>query len=451
MTSDQFATGPSSGCPAHSGRLPLYGPEFAADPHGTYAALRRHGGAAPVELAPGVPGTLVIGYQAALDVLRDPIRFPKDPRRWQANVAPDCPLLPMMGYRPNALFTDGAVHTRLRSAVTASLAQVDSNVLRGWVETTADSLIARLAHVGQMDLISEYARVLPLLVFNSMFGCPSVIGDRLVEGMSGIFEGIDAEKFNLILGEAVMELVAYKRANPGPDVTSWLMAHPAELTDEEMLSQLVTLMGAGTEPVQNLIANTMLLLLSDERFADGLSGGSLSIEDALDEVLWTDPPIANYAATYPPKETDLDGAWLPADQPVVVSFAAANTDPSLTSDVRAGNRAHLAWGAGPHTCPAQSQGRLIASAAIEKLLDKLPGMRLAVPADGLQWRPGMFHRALTALPVRFPPVSVPAPVPVATEKPPVPPAPLAMPERPGSPDTERPRWWRTLVGWWRGQ
>ncbi|MCO5997556.1 cytochrome P450 [Actinoallomurus rhizosphaericola] len=448
MTSDQFATG---SCPAHSGLMPLYGPEFAADPAGTYAALRRYGSAAPVELAPGVPGTLVIGYQAALDVLRDPITFPKDPRRWEANVAPDCPLLPMMAYRPNSMFSDGAAHTRLRSAVTDSLARVDSSLLRGWVESNADSLIARFAQVGQADLITEYARVLPLLVLNSMFGCPSVIADRLVEGMSGIFEGTDAEKANLILGEAVMELVAYKRANPGADVTSWLMAHPAGLTDEEMLHQLVVLMGAGTEPEQDLIASTMRLLLSDDRFAADLSGGSLPIEDALDEVLWTDPPIANYAVAYPPKETNLHGVRLPADQPVVISFAAANTDPSLTSDGRAGNRAHLAWGAGPHTCPAQGHGRLIASVAVEKLLDKLPGMELAVPADRLQWRPGMFHRALTALPVRFPPVSVPAPVPAETGGPSVPPAPLAAANRPGSSGAERPRWLRTLVGWWHGQ
>src|SRR5205085_1178023 len=81
---DSFATGPSSpppGCPAHTDPAPLYGPEFAADPARTYSRLRRYGAVAPVELAPGVPGTLVIGYEAALEVLRDPITFPTDPRR----------------------------------------------------------------------------------------------------------------------------------------------------------------------------------------------------------------------------------------------------------------------------------------------------------------------------------------------------------------------------------
>src|SRR5205823_505088 len=166
-------------------------------------------------------------------------------------------------------------------------------------------------------------------------------------------------------------------------------------------------MGAGTEPEQNLIANGLRLLLSDERFAGDLSGGSLPVEDALDEVLWTDPPMANYAATYPVQDIDFAGVRLPEGEPVVISFAAANTDPALASEHRASNRAHLAWSAGPHTCPAQGQARLIASVAIERILDGLPDLELAVPVDQLEWRPGPFHRALASLPVRFPPVSVP--------------------------------------------
>src|SRR5207253_10894174 len=109
----------------------------------------------------------------------------------------------------------------------------------------------------------------------------------------------------------------------------------------------------------------------------------------------------NYAVTYPERDLIFTGVRLPAYQPVVISFAAANTDPSKTSHHRTGNRAHLAWSAGPHTCPAKGHARLIAMTAIEMLLDRLPDLELAVPAHQLEWRPGPFHRALSALPVRF--------------------------------------------------
>lgn len=453
MTSDR--PGPPPGCPAHASRTPLYGSAFTTDPSGVYAELRRHGSIAPVEIAPGTPAMLVIGYHTALEVLRDPATFPRDPRRWQARVPADCPVLPMMGYRPNALFTDGAVHARVRGATTDALARIELNNLRSYVEDTADMLIDRFGPNGKADLISEYARILPLMVFNLLFGCPPDLGDRLVEGMSGIFELIEPEKANELLTRTLFELVALKRAHPGPDMTSWLMEHPAELTDEEMVHQLVTLQAGGTEPEMNLIGNGIRLLLSDDRFANDLSGGSLPIEDAIDEILWTDPPIANYATSYPLSDINLAGARLPEGEPVMISFTGANTDPSLSFE-RTGNRAHLAWGAGPHACPAQMQARLIASVAIEKLLDRLPDMRLAVPADQLTWRPGFFHRGLTALPVEFEPL--PARVTVTEdlrEAAPPPPAPRpAETPRPSPRASNRgrsQRWRSTLVGWWRGQ
>lgn len=104
----------------------------------------------------------------------------------------------------------------------------------------------------------------------------------------------------------------------------------------------------------------------------------------------------------PRQDVDFHGHRLPAHQPVLVSYAAANTDPSRATADRKGNRAHLSYAGGPHNCPAKGHSRLIASVAIEQLLDRLPDVELAVPADRLEWRPGPFHRAMTALPVVFP-------------------------------------------------
>lgn len=453
---------PPQGCPAHNnGRLPLYGPEFAANPAGTYEQLRKHGPIAPVELAPGVPASLIVSYSAVLEVVRNPNTFPRDPRRWQATQAPDSPVLPMMGYRPNCLFTDGAVHARLRGAVTDSLARVDSNALRVHVEKSAREVIRQFGPTGQADLLNDYAALLSLRVFNHLFGCPPDLGDRLVAAVQGLFAMVDAEKANEQFTTCMLELLALKRAQPGQDVISWMLEHPARLTDEELLHQCLVLTGAGTAPEQNLIANAIRLLLSDDRFAGQLGGGSMPVEEAIDEVLWTDPPMANYSASYPLEDLDFGGIRLPADEPVVISFAAANTDPALFDDQRMGNRAHLAWGAGVHSCPAQLQARLVASAAIETLLDGLPDIRLAVPVEELVWRPGPFDRALTSLPVRFTPVAVPVPPaetsgdsqwtpqPAPTSS--TPPVETSTPKEPSSPNSARPRWWSFLVKWWRGQ
>ncbi|NUP30363.1 MAG: cytochrome P450 [Streptomycetaceae bacterium] len=474
MTSSSPSPTPPPECPAHG--YPLYGQEFADSPAAAYAHLRQYGPLAPVTLHETVTASLVTSYEAALHILRSPETFSKDPRRWaglqDGRIGPDNPLLPMMGYRPNALFTDGAEHARFRSAITDSLDRIDPIELREYVERSADKLIDAFETDGKADLRREYALVVPLLVFMEMFGCPPRIAEKLVRGMSGIFELVDAEKANALLFEGMVELVALKRAKPGADVTSWLMAHPAELSDEEMIHQLTLLMGAGTEPQQNLICNALRLLLSDDRFAGSLSGGTMPIDDALDEVLWTDPPMANYGVHFPVHDVDFAGTRLKAGEPIMVSFAAANTDPALATEHRAGNRAHLAWSAGPHTCPAKDGARLIASVAIERRLDRRPDVELAIPAERLRWRPGPFHRALAELPVVFPPVDPASAAP--PRRPPLPestapqlgdstwpnspartsstrPEATSTASTPASAPADRPRWWHSLAVWRRGR
>jgi cytochrome P450 len=458
-THADFAS-PPPGCPAHrpaaEGPVPLYGPDFAADPESFYTMLRQYGPAAPVEVAPGVPATLVTEYATALRVLQNPAAFSKDSRRWrdlnEGRVPADSPAVPMLAYRPNSLFSDGAEHLRLRQAITDSLARVDSHLVSRHVERVSAYLVGQFSGRGSADLLNEYAKLMSLLVFNELFGCPPEIGDQLLSGMSGIFDGVDPENANREILESVMALVAHKRAHPGEDVTSWLMAHPAGLTDEEMMHQLVLLGGAGSEPTRNLIANGLLLMLSDERYFGGAHGSGLLVEDALDEVMWNSPPLANYGVHYPVQDVELSGVPLRAGEPVMISFAGANTDPALsTSRQLLSKRAHLGWSAGPHACPAKDLAQLVAVSAIEKLLYQLPDIELSVPVDSLAWRPGVYHRALVRLPAHFTPVR-PARDPYPAARPQAQPGERA-PEADG-PESEGGRkrkggLWSSFLTWWR--
>ncbi|MFD1659884.1 cytochrome P450 [Streptomyces caeni] len=406
MSAHSTDPAPPPGCPAHGSGLsvPLYGPEFAAHPQSYYEYMRQHGPLAPVELAPGVEATLVTDYATALQLLQDSGAFRKDARRWrdfnEGRVSPDSPVLPLLVYRPNCMFSDGAEHLRLRQAVTDSFARVDSRRLSQSTQRISDYLIAQFGTRGSADLLNDYAKQLPLFVFNELFGCPADIGDRVMFGISGIFDGINAEKANAVLFQAVSELVQIKRSKPGDDVTSWLMQHQAKLDDQEMAHQLVLLLGAGAEPLRNLIGNTLHRLLINDRYANGGL-----IDEAIDDTLWENPPMANYAPHYPASDMEFGGQKVRAGDLMLVSFAAANTGPTLTATRQAGsNRAHLAWSAGPHACPSKEPARLIAVSAIENLLNQLPDVELAVPEDSLTWRPGPFNRALATLPARFTPM-----------------------------------------------
>ncbi|SUD49563.1 Cytochrome P450 107B1 [Nocardia otitidiscaviarum] len=393
----------------HGPRVLLWLEDFAADPHLVYEDMReRYGALAPVELAPGVAATLVIGYHTAVRILNDPDHFPADPRRWQQSVPGDCPVLPMMGWRPNPIRSAGDEHRRYRSAATAALDRIDLHALRGVVEKIAVEQINGFCAHGSADVVRQYAFPVVFGTLNAVLGCSPEISERAATGLAAMFAAdADATEGNQILGAALLDLIAAKRATPGADVTSWLIQHPVALDDNEVLHQLVLLYAAGISPPQHLIATTLLLMLTANRFGGELLSGTLSTRDAIDEVLFNDPPMANYCITYPRQPVLVDDVWLPAHQPVVISMAACNNDPAIRSGAEqvTGNRAHLAFSLGPHACPARSMGYMIAQEAIDQLLDALPDLALAVPLEELTWQPGPFHRALEALPVTFPPSS----------------------------------------------
>ncbi|MEV7244572.1 cytochrome P450 [Streptomyces sp. NPDC093248] len=444
--------GPPPGCPAH-GNVPLYGPEFGSDPDAHYEQLRRLGPSAPVDIAPGVEVELVTSYDAALYILQNPASFVRDSRRWRAlnegRVPADSPALPMMGYRPNALFSDGAAHARLRQAVTDSLAGVNELQLVRQTQQSADYLISRFSsdRLGQAELMAEYAQSLPLLVFSDLFGCPPEIGDRVIVGISGIFDGTAGA--DQVLGEALGELIALKRRRPGNDLTTRLMEHSAQLTDEEVLHQLVTLLSGGTAPLSATIGSACALILGE----DWQTG--LPVEDAVTQVLWNYAPIANYAAHYPTHDVELGARTVRANDPVLISFAAANTDPRLAEHrEQLSAKAHLAFGAGPHACPAKDPAFVIAVTAVESLLNRLPDVEVRVPFKDLNWVPAPWSRSLVNLPVRFTPRSVtparsaePQPSPSAAHRVPSPSPQSAAPAAPKG----RPGLFSRFLAWTRGE
>ncbi|WP_327653708.1 cytochrome P450 [Streptomyces sp. NBC_00483] len=401
------------GCPAHTqgGNTQLYGTDFAANPEAYYAHLRQAGPSAPVDIAPGVEAELVTSYDAALHILQNPATFPRDARRWNAlnegRVPADSPALPMMAWRRNALFADGADHAKLRQAVTAALATVDERALIRQTQASADYLISGFSsdRHGRAELMAEYAGPLPLLVFSHLFGCPPEIGDRVITGISGIFEG--AAGADQILGQALAELIALKHRRPGDDLTTELIRQHTLLTsdraeaDEAVLQQLVTLLSGGTAPLAAAIGTSAALYLGE----DWPTG--LPVEDAVSQALWSYAPIANYAGHYPTVDIELGERRLRAGDPVLISFAAANTDPRLTEHrAQLNSKAHLAFGAGPHACPAKDPALLIAVTAVECLLNRLPDLELDRPFSALDWVPSPWSRALAALPVRFSPRAV---------------------------------------------
>ncbi|MEN3613902.1 cytochrome P450 [Plantactinospora sp. ZYX-F-223] len=397
-----------------TGLTPLAATTACPDPQHVFARLRaEHGPVAPVELEPGVHAWLVMGYQEILTVTRQEQVYSCDPDDWSAHhdgsLPADSLLRPMMSPYDNAFFVNGERHRRLRAPIAGGMAEIDQRAMRRAVAALCTDVIGSFAGRGEADLVADYAAIVPVLAVADRFGLDAVQSHELQAGLAAMFAwGADALAAREKVMKILADVVAARRAAPSGDLTSYLAGHPNLRGDAEVYDTMVLLLVAANENTMSCIAQTLRLMLTDERFAGRLRGGRLGVDDAIDEVLWRDPPMTNAPARYALRDTELAGQPVRRGDAMILGFTAANADPRIHPSGEpwreVGNRAHLSWGAGPHACPAQIPARLIVRTAVETALHLLPGVRLAIPVEELQAVPSPWGRTPRSIPVRFTPV-----------------------------------------------
>ena len=384
---------------------------FTADLAAFHAWMHReHGPVVPVLLEGDIPAWLVIGYKELHHVLSTPSVFARSSTRWNGwdRLPPESPLQMVLAPMPNLLFAEGEDHRRRSAAVGAALDSAPPHELRTVVTRFADRLIDEFCGDSRADLRTQYAEWLPSLVLGWLYGFDDKEIRALAKAMSALFDSSGPEVF-----EAYTELVgrfgaaiAARRAVPGTDVISHLVADPLGYTDEELTAELIGILGGGDQPTTEWIGNALRLMLTDDRFSASFSGARSSVRDALAEVLWEDSPSQINAGRYAAHDVELAGRLIRQGDLVMLGYGAANRDPRVRDPDpgRAGaNHAHLSFSHGKHACPHAAQGiaELIATTGIEVLLDRLPDIELAIPPEEVSWRPSPWARGVVSLPVTF--------------------------------------------------
>jgi cytochrome P450 len=386
----------------------LYGPRYQEDPAGLYEELRtQHGPVVRVLLEGDIPAWLVCAYRELHQVTADATLFARDPRRWNGweTVPEDWALLPQMIHNPSVMFTEGPEHRRRAGALSDALSAVDQFGLASLCERIADQAIDRFAGAGEAELMGQYASRIPLRAAAMMCGVTDTDAKRLVDDMVTT-TGMSPDNQMAVyarMAEEVQRVVDRKRDLPGQDIPSHLLYDAAQLSDEEIVVDLLVILLQAAQQTTNWIGNTVALMLTDERFAISLSGGRASVGDALNEVLWRNTPTQNFLGRFATRDTTLGGQRIRTGDLVVLGLAAANADPQVRPEhTTAGNRAMMSFGHGEHGCPypAPELAEIIAKAAVEVLVDRLPDLELA---GDLEWHPTVWTRGLTTLPVSFTP------------------------------------------------
>jgi cytochrome P450 len=411
----------------------LYGPGVAADPMAVYDRLRaEHGAVAPVLLEGDVPAWLILGYEEILHVTRNPRRFSRDGRNWrewqEGRVKPHDPIAPILTWGPDCTHQDGTEHQRLRQAVNESLERFDRRGLRRNVVYYGHKLIDAFCESGRTELLGHYAQQLPMLVLTNLFGLPESEGPRLVTASRQLLMGTEkAVLADQYIQRTLGALVTRKHAEPGHDLTSWLIAHHGDLSDEEVAHHLRLVLVAANESTTNLIASTLHMVFTHPRFHGSVRGGRMTLPSAVEQVLWDEPPIFVCPGGFAAYDIELAGHSVRRGDVLLLGLAAGNSDPGIRpqpGELMHGNRSHLSFTCGPHECPGQDIGRAITGTGIEVLLGRLTDIRLTVEPDELSWTASTWSRHLDALPVGFTPRE-----PVHPERPPLPSAERNAPPR----------------------
>ena len=372
-----------------------------ADPHPHYRKLRERD---PVHRSRLAGGWVLSRYEDVLAVLRDPTwssdernwsRFPIYRARGERAGLPD----PYSEHFSSMLRLDPPDHTRLRSLVSKAFTPRAVEAMRPRVALLVDELIAKVESRRHMELVGEFAAPLPVIVIAELLGVPSPEHDRFRrlsdEAVKLLGDGPIAEKKRGIEGMRAIRdyfatIVEARRRSPQDDLISALVAAEEagdRLSLAEMMSTLVLLLVAGNETTTKLIGNATLALLRHPGEIERLRADPGLLPNAVEEFLRFDGPV-QLTSRMAREDRELCGRTARKGEQVVLLLAAANRDPAVFADpdrLDVGRRdvRHLAFGQGIHFCLGAQLARLEAALALEALVTRLPGLRLADPA--IRW------------------------------------------------------------------
>ncbi|GAB3724242.1 cytochrome P450 family protein [Nocardiopsis nanhaiensis] len=394
-------------------RVPLYQP-VQGDRDTYWQDMRQsYGPIAPVLLEPGVHAWLLLSYKLNKEVLANDDLYARDPRWWRdmvdGTISPDSGTRAVWHKRPTALLSDGAEHQRLAGALSMAFARLQQQRVLEQMTTVAHALIDEFAADGQVDLIGQYARLLPLHVLCRLFGMGPPQIAAITEQMSLIWQGHPGAMAAVkAMGELLHEVAQRARTEPNPAALPTLLLDQG-LSEHEVGEQLGLVVSAAADPVTHTIGMALRQLLSDPDLATSYASSTLLIAETVNLVQVRHSPLETIVARFPRRDVHLGGQLIRQGDCLVAGFAPAAADlyRGMDLDQVASNRAHLAFGAGAHQCPRY--GRDLASAmaetAIEVLTHRLSDLRLATLPATHRWLPTSNLRGLVDLPARFTPES----------------------------------------------
>ena len=366
-----------------------------AELHALLAELRERGRVVRVRFRAG-PALLVTRFEDLREAFRDDQSFPGG----DMYVRITEPVVGRTFISMNGREHDQ--HRRLAAPAFSSrlVAQFDENHLT----PLAHSVVDRFAARGHADLVSEFTSVLPFYAITRKLGVPRTSDDRMCRWADRMLSyPTDPAGALAAAGEFTSELaplVAERRRLPGEDLLS-VLAHAQVdgegLGDEELLSTIRLLFAVGATTTSHAMGNLLWTLLERPQLLERARSEPDLRPAIVQELLRWEGPLGVLPTRIATHDTTFAGTAVPRGTTILFGIAAANRDPrafdepNLFAPERAAPEI-LTFGFGNKFCPGSHLARRELLTALDVLLERLPGLRLAdrggsIPAGGVLRHP----------------------------------------------------------------
>ncbi|MGH3794580.1 MAG: cytochrome P450 [Pseudonocardiaceae bacterium] len=345
----------------------------------------------PVRFDPDLGMWHVYGHQEALKILSDPATFSSDTSR----LLPDVDV-PAEG---SLVQMDPPAHRKLRKLVSHAFTPKVVADLEPRIAGLTRELLDAVAGRDRMELVTDLAYPLPVIVIAELLGVPSSDRHLFKQWVDKMLQ--NSEQFSLVDRSEEQERAMELALEQNKHLTDYLGEHAAERRRqprEDLLTKLVEaevdgerlstvevvnfanlLLLAGHITTTMLLGNTILCLdAHPEQFARARADSS-TLPAVIEESLRFLSPFATLGRATN-SDVEIGGTRIPADQLLMVWIAAANrdarqfTDPDVFDPTRDPNP-HLALGRGIHFCLGAPLARLEGRVALNLLLDRFPDLR----------------------------------------------------------------------------
>ena len=322
---------------------------------------------------------VVTRYELARSIYQDPDRF----SQWSKGI-PANPFTKL--YKP--LYLNPPEHILWRKVLTPLFSPRQLQRYEDFIRGIARRQIAAIAPKGKVELVSEFADVIPGEMFCFMLGLEKADYPRFAQMAHDLIFGpaqalknggsADAAravraKANAEIDEFIAALIPHRRENRGEDIISVLLdgeVNGQPLSEEDIIAMTTLLFFAGTDSTRAAMTYAFNMLAQQPALRDRLVAEPSIAKQASDELIRLHG--FHMSAREVVEDTEVGGVLLKKGDIVTLSTGASNRDPdkfenpAVADFDRPNAHSHLTFGAGPHRCIGSHSATLQLRVALDE-------------------------------------------------------------------------------------